>query len=314
MIGMRSENASTVLPWVSALVTMTLWASSFVVIRNAADFFTPIPMTVLRCASAAVVLTAWMLFRKPRFPRTVRSWAALIPWGIAWFAIYSVTLNAAERSVDAGTAAMIVNLAPLIVAVAAGFFLCEAMSARLFVGIAVALVGIGLITGATFTGHLTAAGLVLSLVSALLYAGCILTQKKFLSGDDSITITWLGIAVGTVFCLPFTPELMNELAQAPMNATLQVVYLGVASTALAFNLWGYSLRHLPAGVLSASSLVVPALVVVLAWLLLGEAPPLLAALGGAVCLVGAGIAIVPQVTEALRSYRESVASKRRTSV
>lgn len=310
---MKSESSPRILPWVSAVITMTLWASSFVVIRNAADHFTPVPMTVLRCGSAAILLTVWMLFRRPRFPRTNRSWVALVPWGIAWFAIYTVTLNAAERTVDAGTAAMIVNLAPLIVAVAATFLLGETLSARLIIGILVALAGIGLITGATFTGHITGTGLALSLVSALLYAGCILVQKKFLSSEDSVTVTWLGITVGALVCAPFTPGLLEELAQAPFDVSLQVIYLGVASTAIAFNLWGYSLRHLPAGLLSASSLVVPALVVVMAWVLLGEVPPLLAGIGGVLCLAGAGLAIVPQIVTSLRAYREPAVSAQRAA-
>ncbi|UVI36017.1 DMT family transporter [Brevibacterium spongiae] len=291
------------LPWIAALLTMTFWASSFVVIRDAGEAFSPGPMALLRGASAALVLSVWMLFRRPRFPSGKVTWLIMILWGVAWFAVYVVVLNAAEKSIDAGTAAMIVNIAPLIIAVFAGLVLGEGLPKRLIIGIIVSLLGIGMITAATFTGFFTVGGLVLSLVAALLYASCVLLQKHFLSREDSVTVTWAGIFVGALASLVFAPALVTEVAAAPLNMTLQVVYLGVVPTAIAFNLWGYALKHLPAGLLSSSSLVVPAIVVLLAWIVLGEVPPPLAAAGGVLCLAGAATAIGPQIAGALRRSR-----------
>ena len=288
------------MPWIAALLTMTFWASSFVVIRDVGEAFSPGPMALLRGASAAGVLSVWMLFRRPKFPTRAVTWLILILWGVAWFAAYVVVLNAAERSIDAGTAAMIVNIAPLIIAVFAGLVFGEGLPKRLLIGIVVSLLGIGMITAATFTGYFTIGGLVLSLVAALLYAACVLLQKHFLSRDDSVTVTWAGILVGALVSLVFAPGLVDEVAAAPVEMTLQVVYLGVVPTAIAFNLWGYALKFLPAGLLSSSSLVVPAVVVLLAWVALGEVPPPLAAAGGVLCLAGAATAIGPQIAGALR--------------
>ncbi|WP_241242598.1 DMT family transporter [Brevibacterium aurantiacum] len=300
-----SASSSRVMPWIAALLTMVFWASSFVVIRDAGDHYSPGPMSLLRMGAAVIVLSAWMLFRKPRFPTSKMSWLIMLIWGVAWFAGYTVILNAAERSIDAGTAAMIVNIAPLIVAIFAGLILGEGLPWKLVIGIAVSLAGIVLITIASFSGVVTIGGLLLSLAAALLYAASVLLQKHFLSRDDSVTVTWTGIVAGTIACLVFTPDLITEVADAPMNITLQVIYLGVVPTALAFNLWGYAIRFLPAGVLSSSSLLVPAIVVLLAWLVLGEVPPLLAALGGTLCLLGAAFTIVPQM---LRSSSKSASS------
>ncbi|TNM56730.1 DMT family transporter [Brevibacterium sediminis] len=292
--------APRVLPWIAALLTMTFWASSFVVIRDAGEFFSPGPMALLRGASAAVVLSAWMLFRRPRFSSGMVVWLILVLWGVAWFSAYVVVLNAAERSIDAGTASMIVNIAPLIIAVFAGLVFGEGLPKRLLIGIIVSLLGIGLITAASFTGFFTVGGLVLSLVAAVLYAACVLLQKHFLSGEDSVTVTWMGILIGALVSLVFAPGLIDEVATAPIEMTLQIIYLGVVPTAIAFNLWGYALKHLPAGLLSSSSLLVPAIVVVMAWIVLGEVPPPLAAVGGVLCLAGAAAAIGPQIIGALR--------------
>ena len=297
------------LPWVAALLTMTLWASSFVVIRGAADHFSPGPMSLLRMTAATAALTGWVLLRRPRFPRARRTWFVIAGWGVAWFAVYNIALNAAERHIDAATAAMLVNLAPLIVAVAAVALLGETLRPRLLVGILVALGGIGLITTATFTGHITVLGLLLSLLSAVVYAGCILTQKRWLSADDSNAVTFAGVAFGTLACTPFAGQLAGEIAAAPPTATASIIYLGIFPTAIAFSLWGFALQRTPAGLLSTSSLIVPAIVVVLACLLLGEVPPPLAAIGGVLCLIGAGFAIIGQLLQArVRSAMTSPAA------
>lgn len=304
---MDTTSNPRILPWVASLLTMIFWASSFVVIRDAAEFFSPGPMALLRCVAAVVVLSLWMMFRRPKFPSSKKAWLITLAWGVAWFAIYVVVLNAAEHSIDAGTAAMVVNIAPLIVAVFAGLVFGEGLPGRLIIGIIVALAGIALITIAGFTGVFTISGLILSLVAAVLYASCVLLQKHYLSREDSITVTWTGIMAGTVACLFFTPSAIAEVAAAPLDVTLQIVYLGVVPTAIAFNLWGYAIKHLPAGVLSSSSLLVPAIVVMLAWLVLGEVPPPLAALGGALCLVGAGCAIGGQIVSSFRNGPTKIA-------
>ena len=61
-------------------------------------------------------------------------------FGVLWLAVYSVALNEAERRVDAGTAAMLVNTGPILIAIFAGIFLREGFPPGLFAGCAVAFV------------------------------------------------------------------------------------------------------------------------------------------------------------------------------
>jgi drug/metabolite transporter (DMT)-like permease len=291
------------LPWLAAFGVVLMWASSFLVIRVAGDHVSPGAMALLRMGSGAIALLPLLLLGRVRRPRTGRLWAAVLGWGVAWFAVYIVVLNAAELFLDAATAAMLVNLAPLIVAVASGLLLGEGVSVRLLAGVLVAFSGIVLIAVGASTGDLSGLGVVLGLVAALLYAGSVLAQKLLLAHVDSTSMTVIGVLAGALACLPFAPSLVAEVSAAPVGAVLGVVYLGVFPTALAFLLWGYALTHTGAGVLSSSSLLVPALTLVLSWLLLGEVPPPLAAVGGVLCLGGAAFAVAPAVVAALRPAR-----------
>ncbi|MGP5385273.1 DMT family transporter [Brachybacterium tyrofermentans] len=297
---MRPAPAHPALPWLAALGVMLMWASSFLVIRVAGNHFSPGAMALLRMGAAAVALLPLLLLGRVHRPRSGRLWAAVIGWGVAWFAAYIVVLNAAELFLDPATAAMLVNLAPLLVAVASGLLLGEGISVRLLAGMLVAFSGIVLITVGASTGGLSGLGVVLGLAAALLYAGSVLAQKLLLAHVDSTSMTVIGVLSGALACLPFTPALVTEVSAAPAGAVLGVVYLGMFPTALAFLLWGYALTHTGAGLLSSSSLLVPALTLVLAGLLLGEVPPPLAAAGGVLCLAGASFAVAPAVLAALR--------------
>ena len=124
----------------AALVTVVLWASAFVGIRAASVDLTAGPLALGRLAVGAIALGVLVLARGVR-PALAAGPRARVASGLLWFAIYNVALNEAERNVDAGTASMLTNLGPILIAVFAGLFLGEGFPPRLTAGIAVAFVG-----------------------------------------------------------------------------------------------------------------------------------------------------------------------------
>jgi drug/metabolite transporter (DMT)-like permease len=108
----------------AALVTVALWASAFVAIRSASRQFSPEALALGRLAIASVALGLLVAARRERLPGA-RDLPGIAFCGIFWFALYNIALNEAERRVDAGTAAMLVNLGPILIAVLAGITLRE---------------------------------------------------------------------------------------------------------------------------------------------------------------------------------------------
>jgi drug/metabolite transporter (DMT)-like permease len=276
------------LPLAAAAVTMVLWASAFVVIRGLRDVLDPGPMAVGRLLVGSAVLTVIALRRPVRVPRG-RPLLLIIGYGVLWFGVYTVTVNAAGRYLDAGTSAMLVNLAPVIVAVLAGVFLGEGFPRGLVVGLIIAFAGVVIIAGATSTGRVDPVGVLLALAAAGLYAVGVLLQKQALTSVDPVTVTWLGCLAGAVATVPFLSGLVSQTAANPGSVLPGVIYLGVFPTALAFLLWSYALSQTSAGRMAASSYVVPGIAVILSWLVLAEVPAPLSLIGGAVSLVGVAI-------------------------
>ena len=277
----------------AAGVTIVLWASAFVVIRVVGAQLSPGPMALGRVTVAAIVLTPLVLHRRdgsPLLPRG-RMLGRVVAYGVMWFAGYNVALNAAERHIDAGTAALVVNIAPLLIAIGAAAFLREAFPRPLLVGCIVAFAGIALMSAGTgdSSSHNAASGLALGVLAAVLYAGAVLIQKVILRDLDGLRVTWLGAVVGVIALLPFAPQLAGELPTVSGRTVLGLVYLGVFPTAVAFTTWAYALRRVPAGRLGPIGYLVTVVSTAMSWLVLSEVPTTPVLIGGAVCLAGVAI-------------------------
>jgi len=273
----------------AALTTVLLWACAFVVIRAVGEVLSPGAMAFVRLlvGSAALALIA-LRYRRP-LPRG-RALAFVIGYGVLWFAGYTVVLNWAEQHLDAGTAALLVNVAPILVAVVAGIVFHDGFPRPVIIGMLVAFAGVVVITvGGHESGAVDWLGIVLGLAAAVLYAAGVLMQKVALRSVDAVTATWVGCAVGLVATLPFAPQAARELADASGGVIAGVVFLGIGPTAVAFTTWAYALARTDAGRMAATSLCVPAVAVLLSWVTLGEMPTLVGLLGGALCLSGVAI-------------------------
>ncbi|WP_308282521.1 DMT family transporter [Pseudonocardia nigra] len=280
-------------PWAAlaaVAVTVLAWASAFVGIRSVGASYDAGPMALGRLLVGSLALGAGLLISRRWVQPTRREWALIALCGLAWFGVYNVALNAAEQRVDAGTTAMLVNVGPILIALFAGLLLGEGFPRWLVIG---ALVAFG---GAVLVGASTAnaagsdlLGVVLCLVAAVTYAIGVLAQKVVLRRLPALQVTWLACTIGALACLPFTPALLADAAAAPVGATAGLVYLGLVPTALAFSTWGYALARMDAGRLGVSTYLVPPITIAMSAALLSEVPPVLAFVGGAICLVGVAL-------------------------
>jgi drug/metabolite transporter (DMT)-like permease len=274
----------------AAGVTVCLWSSAFVGIRYAGRHFHPGPLALGRLLVGSLALGALVLVRREPLPPR-RTLAGIAVCGVAWFGIYNVALNAAERYLDAGIAALLVNVGPIFIAILAGLVLKEGFPRLLLVGCLVSFAGAALI-GIGSSKHSSNAGLgaALCIVAALGYASGVVAQKPVLRHASPLAVTWLACVIGAVCCLPYAPSFITEVGTANGTAIGWMGYLGLAPTAIGFVTWAYALSHTTAGRMGSTTYLVPPVALLLGWATLGEVPPLLAVPGGILCLAGVALA------------------------
>jgi len=275
------------LPLTAALVSVGLWASAFVGIRAAGRSFSSGALGLGRLTVGTLALGALALTR-PLVRPTRREWLLLLVAGISWLGLYNIVLNEAERRVDAGTAAMLVNIGPILIFAFAAAFLKEKLTRVVGVGGTIAFAGMLIIGFATTSGHAPLSGVILCVLAALGYAAGVVAQKPVLRHLPAAQVAWLSCVIGAVVCLPYVAVLGRELPLARATDIAWMVYLGVFPTAIGFTTWGYALARGSAGRLAATTYLVPPTVILMSWAILGELPSALAVVGGLICLVGSG--------------------------
>lgn len=273
------------LPVAAGAVTLVMWASAFVVIRHVAHDVSPGALGSGRLLVAALVVLPLVLRRGWVRP-TRREWVLLAAGGVGWFGVYNLALNAGERHVDAGTAAMVIQVGPVIVALLAVPLFGEVLHRWLVVGMLVGFAGVAVIARGTSTdADASVLGVVLVLVAAAMYAVGVLTQKVLLRRLPSVQVVLVSFVVGAITCLPFSSDLPGIVAEGG-SELWWIVYLGVFPTAIAFTTWAYALTHTDAGTLSLTTFLVPLIATGIAWVTIDEVPPTLTFLGGALAIAG----------------------------
>ena len=286
---MPDGRSRTSLPLVAALVSVSLWASAFVGIRAAGRVFSPGALALGRLTLGSILLGA-LLLRRGWTRVSRRDLGLLLLAGLTWFGLYNVVLNEAERRVDAGTASMLIMIAPIVVVALAAVFLKERFTRAFLLGGAVAFAGVLVIGVATSSGTATLGGAALCLLAAVASAIGLVAQKPVLGRASALQVTWICCAVGALVCLPYAPVLVRELGAAPTAGIAWLVFLGVFPTSVAFTTWAYALARGTAGRVVAMTYLIPPVTIAMSWLILGEVPGGGAVLGGALCLGGVYIA------------------------
>ncbi|MBT9259556.1 MAG: EamA family transporter [Clostridiales bacterium] len=267
-----------------ALFTIVFWSSSYTAIRIGLEDFSPGPLAFLRfaVASAALLLLAPVLGVK----RPERQDMGLILLaGFLGIALYHTALNYGETRVPAGTAALLIAFAPAFTATLAHFLLGERLRPLQWVGVALGLLGVGLITwGSGDWGWRWSA---LAIVGAALSTSLFFIVEKVLFRRYSpAAVTVYASAAGLLFLLPFAPGAWRELSSATPEGIGAAIYLGVFPGALAYLTWNRALQLSATGSVTSFLYLAPVVAMGVAHRVLGEIPSALSALGGGVVLAG----------------------------
>ena len=196
--------------------------------------------------------------------------------GVLWFGVYNVALNAGERRVDAGTAAMLIQVSPVLVALLAAMFLDEQVHAlpRARPRPRVRRRRPDRDGLRRPSGDRDVLGVLLCLVAAVVYSVSLVLQKPLVAELPAIHVTWLACTVGAVVCLPFVGQLVDDTRAAPGVVD---VLVGRLPRRLPDRDRVHDVRlraaHMTASSLGVTTYLVPPITIVMGWLFLGEAPP-----------------------------------------
>ena len=253
----------------------------------------------VRSLGAAVGLLAIVAVARPERLRVARrELPYLIAFGVLGLAFVQWFYFLAIHRLAIGVALLIEYLAPLLVALWARFAYQEVVRPRIWIALALALVGLATIVD-VFGGAatLSSAGVAFALAGAIAYAVYVLLAEHVVGGRDPVSLLGYGFLFASIFWAVLAPWWSFSAAQlthiTSLDGNLHAVHLPVwvlagwmvvFGTIVPFFLLVSALRHLSASRVAIVAMLEPVAGAFVAWAWLSES------LGG-IQLIGAGIVL-----------------------
>jgi drug/metabolite transporter (DMT)-like permease len=277
-----------------ALVLITiLWGNSFIAIKHAVQFLTPMELTILRFIPAAVAFAAVILpTRRASFWAMVRKdGLILILLGMIGFVSYNIALMTGEQKVAAGTASLIVpSLNPVLIFILSIIFLKERPTVKKVMGLILASIGLYIIVRYASGERIVFSYLLyvlITMLAPLCFATYTILGKPLVAKYPPLQVTG-GAAIAAVIPLLFLidGDLIAKLPTLPATVWLSIAFLSFLCTVFAFVVWLWALQKMEATQVGSFTYLVPLFGVSFSQVILGESITLALVIGGAILLSG----------------------------
>ncbi|WP_427016296.1 DMT family transporter [Pseudarthrobacter sp. P1] len=263
-------------------------APTYVATRETLKVLDPQSLTPLRFLSSAAVVGLYLLLRRQRLRLGARDAPRMLAAGLLGYAAYGLLLNLGQETVPAGTTSLLLNLSPVFAFALGYVVLRERTTRRGYLGMAVAVAGVAVVTlGDGGPAGFNADALYI-LAAALLLSVFLIVQQPLFRRLGAAEVVFWGSLAGGLCTLPTAhalPPLAGPSGAGP-GFWLALVVLVVVSTALAYGFWNVSLAATSVAAGGSLLFVIPVFSLLLGWLLLGEVPSVPSIVGGAIALAG----------------------------
>ncbi|MCE4553673.1 DMT family transporter [Roseateles cellulosilyticus] len=263
-----------------------IWATGYIVAKLAAPYADPLTFLCWRYAGVVALMLGLALAARARWP-SPRQMAHLAVAGLGIQALYLGGVWVSIRQgLPAGTAALIVNLQPVLVAAMAPL-IGERVSRRQWAGVALGLAGVVLVIWHKLTlGASFGPPLGLCAMALLAITGGTLYQKRFVPQFDLRTGQVVQFAAALAATLPLAALLEPMRIEWNPSVAIAMAWSVLVLTAGGISLMFYMLRHGRVTAVSSTMYLVPSVTALMAWLLFGETLGTQAIAGMAVTLLG----------------------------
>lgn len=277
------------LAFIALMSAVLLWASSFPALKLAFEIYDPMVVIFGRMVVASFCfLLVIRNFRDVNYQPG--DWKKLLFMAVCEPGLYFVFEAMALENTEASQAGMICAMLPLMVAVAARFYLKEPFSRKTATGFGLAVVGavvLSLAAEAKGNAPNPMLGNFYEFMAMVCATGYMITLKGLTARYSPWFLTMIQAFVGSLF---FFPLLFLPTTAPPAGFDLfgvgAIVYLGVFVTIGGYGLYNVGMSKIPTAQASAFINLIPVFTLLLSWLILDETLNMIQYAASALVLVG----------------------------
>lgn len=251
-----------------------IWGSTYLAIRYAVETIPPLIVVAVRHSVAGAILLGWAWSRGFR-PRR-EHWISGLMVGALFFLIGHGSLHWAEQYVASGLAALLIATEPMFILVLAWITGQQRISRISALGLAVGVIGVGILTSADFSAKAsTLLGVVAVLVGSISWAAGVVISPKLKLPSDALARTAVPLVCGAALvwiAAAATGEFHRfHWAEVSLRSIGGLVYLIVFGSIVAFTAYMWLLQRCPPTLVATHTYANPVVAVLLGWLLASEA-------------------------------------------
>jgi len=267
-----------------------IWGINFVVVKYATHVFNPVAFTGLRVGTAAVFLLA-VAFARGRFTLPRRDVIGLLLLGVIGNGLYQLFFVHGVARTRAGNAALIVAAAPAFIALFARVRGLERVRRLTVVGIALSVLGVGLVIAGSArpaNGEVTLLGSTLVFFGVLCWSVYTIMLQPYTKRIDVIRLAAITMVGGAVpLLIASTPALIaTNWSVVGRGGWLALFYSSVISMGVGYFFWYRGLRVLGPTRTAVYANLQPIIALAVAWAFLGEIPTIFQGVGAATIVAG----------------------------
>jgi drug/metabolite transporter (DMT)-like permease len=267
-----------------------IWGVNFVVVKYATQVFNPVAFTGLRVGAAALFLLS-VAFARGWISLPRRDVIGLLLLGVIGNGLYQLFFVHGVARTRAGNAALIVGAAPAIIALFARLRGLERLRRMTFIGIALSVIGVGLVIAGSASptnGQTTLLGSVLVFGGVLCWTVYTILLQPYTKRIDVFRLSAITMVGGAVpLLIASTPALIaTNWSAVGRGGWFALFYSSVISMGVAYFFWYRGLRVLGPTRTAVYSNLQPIIALLVAWAFIGEIPTIFQGVGAVTIIAG----------------------------
>ena len=291
----NSKPSYTSFQLISILVfQQILGAFTFPVAKYGLDFIEPFTFAFFRYLLSSTVLLIIVTLRKYDIPIDKKDYKAILFLGFLIIPFNQTLFLWGQSLTGVGHGSVIFATVPIWIFLAALFILKEKIIWRQAVGIAVAMIGIGVIIseGAIGIGTEYLFGDFLILICVLAWASYTVLGKPLVEKYGALRVTAYAISSGSAMYFPFGlyRALSFDYVNVPPSAWWSIIYVAIGTSVICYVLWYWVLKYMDASRIAVYHNMQPLLATSVAFVWLGEPVGTTFIVGGLIAIGGVIIA------------------------
>lgn len=266
------------------------WGSGYLATKAGLHYAAPFTFLTLRFAFGIVCLALLVAWSRPIWPRGARAWFHVV---VAGLLMHAANLGGSHYAqylgMSAGITALILATQPLLTALILSR--ADRLLGRQWTGIALGLLGVGLVVGHHIDTDAASAGSLVAVATSLVAMTIgTLYQRRYCADVDLRSAGLVQFAACVLVLAPLAVGIEGFVVRWDWRLFAAIAFLVIAGSILAVNALHTLMRHGKAARVTSLLYLTPIMAVLLEWMLYGIVPTIFSIIGIAVTC--AGVALV----------------------